>query len=74
MAALGVETSAGEFSVVDVCFAGMAPGGVSGRKGTGKGKTSKERGKEGGEDKIEVDGRLIARFEFECYRVEHPLP
>lgn len=25
MAALGVETSSGEFQVVDVCFAGMAP-------------------------------------------------
>ena len=28
IAALGVETSAGEFQVVDVCFAGMAPQGV----------------------------------------------
>jgi DNA polymerase delta subunit 2 len=29
MAALGVETSAGEFQVVDACFAGMAPQGVT---------------------------------------------
>jgi DNA polymerase delta subunit 2 len=28
IAALGVETSAGEFQVVDTCFAGMAPQGV----------------------------------------------
>lgn len=47
MAALGVETSAGEFSVVDVCFAGMAPGAVTGRS---KGK------KESTGERMEIDG------------------
>lgn len=61
MAALGVETSTGEFNVVDVCFAGMADGVRATRarllkerekagKGKGKGKVESKD-----EDKMDVD-------------------
>lgn len=58
MAALGMETSSGDFEVVDLCFAGLpelykAPGNVNGTghekvKGKGKGKA----------EGMDVDGEL----------------
>jgi hypothetical protein len=58
MAALGMETSSGDFEVVDLCFAGLpelykAPGDVNG-EGHGK---SKGKGK-GKAEGMDVDGEL----------------
>lgn len=51
MAALGMETSSGDFEVIDVCFAGMPDltkpeAGPSGTNGTAKGKEKAKDGME----------------------------
>jgi DNA polymerase delta subunit 2 len=51
MAALGMETTSGDFEVIDICFAGLpdlaspeaGPSGTNGVNGKGKGKAKEEK-------------------------------
>jgi DNA polymerase delta subunit 2 len=60
MAVLGMETSSGDFEVVDLCFAGLpelykAPGDVN---GTGHGKVKGKGKGKGKAEGMDVDGEL----------------